>query len=332
MSSAEVLSEVQAEIEHLLGQHFDDTITLTNVRQSSAGARRLNLLFTTLGSEGAETPLVATIVSDAHILVSEVASEVAVIQAALAAGVQAPAIVLQGNLSVGPFFITKQLAGETVPRKILRLVEYRRTGASIVHSLGVNAARIHQISPEKYPQHLAQVSTGVAEVALTTLNEQLELLLQPAPVFQLALRWLQLNQPSKMQTCLIHGDLRNGNLVIDKTGLVGILDWELARLGDPMEDLAWLCMRTWRFGNDTRVVGGFGDLADLVSAYENSGGQFDAQRFHWWQVLGNLRWGLGLAGQARAHIEGVVKSIVMAASGKRVAELEWDLLGLLEQN
>ena len=108
-----------------------------------------------------------------------------------------------------------------------------------------------------------------------------------------------------------------------------ILDWETTRCSDPMEDLAWICLRCWRFGADDVEVGGFGSRAVLVRAYEAGGGIFDAAAWHWWKVLGTLRWGLGLAGQARQHLDGSVPSIVMATSGRRVAELEYDVLCLL---
>jgi hypothetical protein len=99
-----------------------------------------------------------------------------------------------------------------------------------------------------------------------------------------------------------------------------------------MEDLGWLCQRMWRFRNDAREVGGFGARTVLVAGYESAGGRFDAPRFHWWKAMGTLRWGLGLAGQAKAHLDGTVPSIVMAASGRRVAELEWDVLMLVKRS
>ena len=109
-----------------------------------------------------------------------------------------------------------------------------------------------------------------------------------------------------------------------------MLDWEVAKVGDPLEDLAWTCLRCWRFGEDDKEVGGFGDRAPFVTAYEAGGGTFDPERFHWWKVLGTYRWGLGLAGQAAAHLDGRFSNIVMAMSGRRVGELEYDLLSLLK--
>ncbi|MCH2097910.1 MAG: phosphotransferase, partial [Pseudomonadales bacterium] len=129
---------------------------------------------------------------------------------------------------------------------------------------------------------------------------------------------------------IVHGDVRNGNIIVAPDGLAAVLDWELAKIGDPMEDLAWLCLRCWRFGEDAIEVGGFGARETLVDAYSTLGGSFDPVAFHWWKVLGTMRWGLGLAGQAAQHLSGAFSNIVMAASGRRVAELEYDLLTLLE--
>ena len=128
---------------------------------------------------------------------------------------------------------------------------------------------------------------------------------------------------------LVHGDARNGNLIVSENGLEALLDWEGSSVGDPMADLAWPCVRTWRFGEDENELGGFAGRKPMVAAYEAAGGTFDAERFHWWKVLGTLRWAIGLAGQAKAHIDGSVPNIVMAASGRRVGELEYDLLCLL---
>ena len=169
-----------------------------------------------------------------------------------------------------------------------------------------------------------------AEQALANLALGAGNLLQPSPVFAFALRWLERHLPAPPpRLTIVHGDMRNGNLIIGEDGLRAILDWEGTRIGDAMEDLVWPCLRCWRFGGDALELGGFGSRAALVEAYTAAGGRFDPGAFHWWKVVGTMRWGLGLAGQARMHLDGSVPSIVMAASGRRVAELEYDLLCLL---
>jgi aminoglycoside phosphotransferase (APT) family kinase protein len=112
--------------------------------------------------------------------------------------------------------------------------------------------------------------------------------------------------------------------------LRSILDWETAKVGDPMEDLAWVCTRMWRFGEDHLAVGGLGTIAQLRDAYVSAGGTWDDDRFLWWRVLVTMRWGTGLANQAAMHLDGRFSSVVMAASGRRVAELAYDALTLID--
>ena len=78
---------------------------------------------------------------------------------------------------------------------------------------------------------------------------------EPHPAFELGLRWLaEARAPRPTPPALVHGDFRNGNFIVGPDGMRAVLDWELAHLGDPIEDLGWLCVKSWRFGNvtDTR--------------------------------------------------------------------------------
>jgi aminoglycoside phosphotransferase (APT) family kinase protein len=213
------------------------------------------------------------------------------------------------------------------------LVEREQIGARLAAQLGDGFARLHAVPVERAPAGLSRPDGASAvDRALEAMRVQIDTLWQPAPALALGLHWLERHVrfvPRRL--AIVHGDLRNGNIIVDATGLRAVLDWEGTHLGDPIEDLAWICLRTWRFGVDALEVGGFADRATLVDAYEAAGGRFDARSFHWWKVLGTLRWGAGLARQAIGHMDGSVPSIVMAASGRRVAELEFDLLALLGQ-
>jgi aminoglycoside phosphotransferase (APT) family kinase protein len=152
----------------------------------------------------------------------------------------------------------------------------------------------------------------------------------PSPAIALGLRWLATHDPAPAERpAIVHSDLRNGNLIVDDDGLAAIIDWELAHVGDPMEDLAWLCLRCWRFRADDREVGGFGALADLRDAYVDAGGAWRPEAFQWWQVARTIWWCLALRLQAGAFVAGSSSSLVLAASGRRAAELEYDLLMLI---
>ena len=153
------------------------------------------------------------------------------------------------------------------------------------------------------------------------------------PVFQLALRWLDDHAPADGVATLVHGDFRNGNLMVDLAApggaLVGVLDWELAHLGDPMADLGWVCVHSWRFGQLQRPVGGFGSLDALLDGYASAGGEADRARIHWWQVLGTLRWGVICESMGQAWRTGAEPVMEKAAISRRASETEIDLLALL---
>ena len=167
---------------------------------------------------------------------------------------------------------------------------------------------------------------------LPTWRAMLDGLGQPHPAFELAAA-VATRPPAAERGArrIVHGDFRNGNLIVGPEGVRAVLDWELAHVGDPMEDLGWLCVKAWRFGVDDSRVGGFGDEADLFAAYESAGGgPVDPAVVRWWEVLGTLKWGIMCIVQAMTHLSGATRSVELAAIGRRVCENEWDLLELVD--
>ncbi|MEY3806009.1 MAG: hypothetical protein RIR69_821, partial [Actinomycetota bacterium] len=143
--------------------------------------------------------------------------------------------------------------------------------------------------------------------------------------------WLENNRPTSQRTTLVHGDFRLGNVIVDAGGLRAVLDWELAHMGDPMEDLGWLCVRAWRFGGKGPVAG-LGHYDELFDAYEQVAGvRPERDVVRWWEILGTLKWGIMCIVQANTHLSGVSRSHELAAIGRRVCENEYDLIGLLEE-
>jgi aminoglycoside phosphotransferase (APT) family kinase protein len=128
----------------------------------------------------------------------------------------------------------------------------------------------------------------------------------------------------------VHGDFRNGNLIFDQTGVAAVLDWELAHVGDPMEDLGWICVNSWRFGFIDKPVGGFGSFEDLAAGYEAGGGApVDRGAARWWEVFGTIRWGAMCAAMT-ASFRGADPSVERAMIARRTSETEIDLLRLLK--
>lgn len=306
-----------------------DEVTVSEFQFLSAGARRRNIAFTaTVGT----TPrrLVATVVPPAVELMP-VEAEAGVRELARAHGVPAPAVVATctDTTFVGePFLISEHIDGETVPRRVLRTLTAAGNAEQTARQWGAAMARLHEIDPAQAAESVPAAGSDPAAEHLAEVAAVVGELLPDRPVFSLALRWLEKRLPGPPpRPALVHTDMRNGNLIVSEEGLQAVLDWEgTQRFGDPMRDLAWPALRMWRFREDAREFGGFADRDTFVAAYEGAGGAFDLDRFRWWKVMGTLYWGAGLAQQAAAHLDGTIRDIVMAASGRRVSEIEWDLL------
>ena len=235
-----------------------------------------------------------------------------------------------------PFFIMDRLEGESVGRRIVRepaLAEARRR---LPKQMGEQLARIHRIDPVREDLGFLPASEPGCSPAQTALNRaarQLERFGEPHPALELALRWLGANAPPCDTPVLIHGDFRIGNLMVGPDGLRGIFDWEFAHLGDPAEDLAWPCVRSWRFGHDALRLGGIGRAEDFFEAYLKAGGAaINHQAVHYWEILGNFRWAVGCISQANRHLSGQAASIELASLGRRTAEMELELLDLIEKD
>jgi aminoglycoside phosphotransferase (APT) family kinase protein len=161
---------------------------------------------------------------------------------------------------------------------------------------------------------------------------------EPHPALEIALRWLRAHDPdpidagsSPRDLVLVHGDFRVGNFMVGPDGLRGVLDWENVHAGDPHADLAWICVRAWRFGMDSQPVGGIGERAPFFEAYTRASGRpVHPERVHYWEILGNVRWALGALGQARRHLAGLERSVELASLGRIAAEMELEALTLIE--
>lgn len=245
-------------------------------------------------------------------------------RACVRAGLRAPEVVLDddGTLLGTAGLVMARVPGETLARRILRDDEYSKAREVLVRHLGVFLAGFHTIDPAEVP--------GAEETdELTRYWTSYEAVPDRSPTFEQAYAWLLDNRPPRTDTTLVHGDLRMGNIIVDGEGLAAVIDWELVHLGDPVEDLAWLCVKAWRFGEPLEV-GGVGTVDQLIGAYESAGGRtVDRNAFRWWLVQKTLQWGIGCMGQAWAHLSGAIKSHEHAAIGRRVAEQEWDLIELL---
>jgi len=227
-----------------------------------------------------------------------------------------------GDLLGTPGMVVRRLEGETIPRKLLRDDEWAVARSRLGHQVAEAMAAIHALPPDEVPGLRPTDQVAQYRQVLDDLGE-------PHPAFELGLRWLEANRPEPGPPVVVHGDLRLGNLLVDHEGLRAVLDWELAHLGDPLEDLGWFCVRAWRFGS-ALPAGGVTTREDLATRYAAASGRsVDPGALRWWEVLGTLKWGVICVMQAWGHLSGMTRSVELATIGRRVCENEWDVLGLL---
>jgi aminoglycoside phosphotransferase (APT) family kinase protein len=259
--------------------------------------------------------------------------ECAVIGRAAAAGapVAAPLVFEPaGGRLGGAGYLMGFIEGTSVAPRILRRDEYAAARERLPAQLGEALARIHSVDPEGV-DGLPGDGRDPALEACELWERELDEIGEPLPAVEAGLRWLRLHPPpAPERTTLVHGDFRLGNLIVDSDGLAAVIDWELCHAGDPAEDIGWLCIRSWRFGNDAQPVAGLGGLSGFLAAYEAAGGtRQDPERLRWWEAMGNVKWAVICARQAQDHLTGARPSAELASLGRRICEPEWDLLELL---
>jgi aminoglycoside phosphotransferase (APT) family kinase protein len=254
-------------------------------------------------------------------------TEAAVIEASRAASVAAPRVryVLKDEDGAGQGYVMDRLPGETIARKILRDAAFDAVRPDLARQCGEILARIHavDIAPIK---HLLPVVDGPTQ--LRGYRDVYDAFDYPHPVFELAFQWLEPRMKSAARPTLVHGDFRHGNLLISPERVEAALDWELTHIGDPLEDIGWICTNSWRFGMPEKVVGGFGDLPDLLAGYEAAGGgRVDPEDVRTWIVYGSLKWGIMCMKMYQGFLTD--RSVERAAIGRRSSETEIDLINLI---
>ncbi|HEV2365647.1 MAG TPA: phosphotransferase family protein [Caulobacteraceae bacterium] len=286
-----------------------------------------------LEKDGAREPLILRRAPGEGLRLSESAvgleTEAELIGAAAEKGVPVPAVryVLAPEDDLGRGFVCTFVAGETLGGRIAKSDAFAAVRPKLAGQCGGILARLHTLEPERFPG----LRRATTPELLAGYKAAYRAAGWPRPVFELAFRWLEDRMPPPPEAPrLVHGDFRNGNLIVDANkGVVAVLDWEIAHVADPMEDLGWICANCWRFGVEEKPVGGFGEREALWDAYEAAGGaRVRRDHAHWWEVYGSLRWGVMCAGMTAAF-RGADPSVERAVIARRASENEIDLLRLI---
>jgi len=273
-----------------------------------------------------------------HVIESSREGEFALLEAATRAGVPVARLrwVEADSAVLGsPFFVMDFVEGETIGRRILRDDRFAAARDALPEQIAAALARVHAIDADDPALAFLARDGGSASAADAELARYDQILRDlapdPHPVLDLAIRWLGTRTIPPRETVVVHGDYRMGNVIVNESGLAAVLDWELAHLGDPIEDLGWFCVRAWRFGNDDLPAGGICDRERLVVAYERARGvRVDRAAVRWWEIFGNLKWAVICIMQAETHRRGA-PNVELASLGRRTAETELELLDLIDE-
>jgi aminoglycoside phosphotransferase (APT) family kinase protein len=331
MSSEDFIAQLQAAV----ARHIGKPGTIHDLQRLTGGANKTTWSFdadvageraqfilqlASARANDADNPLAGV---SPHLTADE---DARLMIAAVKAGVPAPRVraILQPDDGLGGGYVTERVAGETLATKILRDERFAGARATMAKQCGTILAAIHRIPVAEVP-FLMRLTPAEHIAAQRRIIEYFGF---HSPALELGLKWAEQNVPRNTRHSVVHGDFRAGNFIVREDGIRCVLDWEIGQSGDPMQDLGWVCVKTWRFGGK-KPVGGFGTREDLFEAYEKASGQsVDPAHVRFWEAYGSVRWGIGCLSMGLRGMEEV--GIERCAIGRRIEEPLWDFFNLIE--
>lgn len=263
------------------------------------------------------------------------AEEFAILSAAHAAGVRVPepiGLCTDAAILGKPFYVMGRVDGTALGHVLASDTKWTGDRANLARTLGRELAKVHTVRPPQTDLAFLSVPTvAPALAAVATYRDWLDGYRQPRPALELGLRWLERHAPPPGTMALCHRDYRTGNYMADAQGLTGILDWEFAGWGDPDEDIGWFCAKCWRFGQIAREAGGIGARADFYAGYEEVAGRKpEPARIRYWEIMAHARWAVIALQQGERFVGGGEASLDLALTGRRIAELEYETLAMID--
>jgi len=326
-------AEFNAQIGQFIGRTFPGA-QLIDVQQLTAGASQQTFRLSVRHREGYEADYALRraqpgLERSSYGQVTP-SVEAELLELASSAHVPVPNVIesLHPSDGLGDGYLMEWLQGETMGQRIVKLPELESARENLAFECGQALARIHAI---EVPNQLQEVLHSVSPQELVRETWEAYITLEtPQPMIDFTAQWLLSNLPPESKSVLVHGDFRNGNLMVSEQGISAVLDWELCHLGDPMRDLGWLCVNSWRFGRRDLPVGGFGAVDDLVAGYEAaSGSDVNRDALHFWEVFGSFWWSVTTLGMAQTWRTGETPSVERPVIGRRSSEAQMDCVNLL---
>ena len=327
--------EFEARLRAVVHERIDGCVDLVSCERLSGGASQETYRLEVATATGRRTLAMRRAAGgiDAEVTPTHpgIRVEARLMQCASAAGVPEPEVhyVLAPEDGLGDGFLMQWLEGEALGARIVRDPKLDPIRPRLAYACGRILAQIHAIDLAETGLDQALSTVTPAEFVEQTWTRYRDLR-TPQPMIDYTARWLAAHLPSESTATLVHNDFRNGNLLVSPDGVVAVLDWEVAHIGDPMRDLGWICTNSWRFGRTDLPVGGFGAYHDLFAGYESvSGGKIEPDHVRFWEVFGSFWWAVGCLGMAEQYRSGPDQTVERPAIGRRSSECQIDCVNLL---
>ncbi len=316
-------------------------VTVTEIQLLSGGAIQENWALDLMVQGGPFDGVLQTVLrcdsATAGVAISHSrAQEFALLRTVFDAGVTVPqplALCEQSDVIGRPFFIMRRVQGSAEAHLLMKDRSLAVDRAALTRRLGRELALIHSIEPpvqslEFLPLHDETPAMQRVHAYQVFLDQHPV----PYPALEWGLDWLARHAPPSRVVALSHGDFRTGNYMVDAQGLTAILDWEFASWSDPLEDIAWFCAKCWRFGQTDLPAGGVGSREDFYAGYEAQAGlSIDQDAVFYWEVMAHMKWAIVAIQQAQRFCSGEENSLLLALTGHKLPELEWEILNMTER-
>jgi aminoglycoside phosphotransferase (APT) family kinase protein len=311
-----MIAEMRESLQELLGRDVSEPVLLAGGASKEAWA---------VDADGEKLLVRRAAVGVIHKHTLSLADEFAVLGAAYEADVKVPRPMMYiADLDGREAFVMERLDGETIGRRIVRKEELEHARFLLPVQMAEELAKIHGIARDLLP--------FLEEARLERMIDEFDEVGEPRPAIELGLWWLRENRPAPRDPVVVHGDFRIGNLVVDESGLRGVLDWEFAHIDDPARDLAFSLVRAWRFGVPQKRLGGIGDVEPYLETYNTlTGYDISMDELFYWELAGNVGWAIGCLTQMQRHLSGLDRSVELATLGRLGAEVEYEIVHLLER-
>lgn len=328
-------NDLSSALETVLAREVPGFQSLLSCKQLTAGASQETYEITIETVSGEQRLALRrsqpTMETDSAVGSISLDTEARLFRLAGAGGIPGPTViyVLCPEDALGPGFIMTWLDGETLGQRIVRAEDLAQVRPRLARECGEILARIHALDWRGSGLGEELPTTDPATLVDETWAYYCDFNV-PVPMIDYTWRWLTDNFPGDSRRTLVHGDFRNGNLMVTPDGINAVLDWELAQIGDPVRDLGWLCVNSWRFGSSALPVGGFGEIDDLLAGYrEVSGIEVSRKELAFWQVYGSFWWAMATLQMANTWRSGEAPSLERPVIGRRSSEAQMDCVNLL---